>query len=180
MATISPNDRPRAVLYNFGLSVWGSVATLGLYEKGYAADDLDIRVVDLTKGENYAPSFLRINPNGTVPTLVAPTFETTSREVATKFRAMTDSKSLLEFLDVSRSQPILQIKGEDPMDGTSRSAAAPMLAPATIEGKAISDALITLVHSDGADPNFLLLAVRSDAELQQKQKGMAGSFIKAK
>ncbi|PWN39174.1 hypothetical protein IE81DRAFT_326803 [Ceraceosorus guamensis] len=170
----SPNNVPKANLYTFKASVWGAVATIGLVEKGYAPDDVDLRSVVLPKGENFAPAYLRINPNATVPSLVVPLADTTSAEVDTKFRALNDSVAVLEFLDSSRSQQILDARGET---GT---APAPMLAPATIEGKAASDALIALVHQDDADPNGLLLAVRDEKELEAAVKGFHGTFVKGR
>ncbi|KAN0063968.1 hypothetical protein ACQY0O_003574 [Thecaphora frezii] len=164
---------PKAVLYTFDGSVWGSAPRLALIEKGYAPEDLEIKIVDLTKGENFAPSYLRINAKGTVPSLVVPILETTSAEVDTKFRALTDSKPILEFLDKSRSQPILDSKGEG-----LAAAPAPVLAPATIEGKALSDEIIKLVHDDKANPNDLLKGARSIEELQKQRKGPIFAFVK--
>ncbi|KDN38940.1 hypothetical protein K437DRAFT_239804 [Tilletiaria anomala UBC 951] len=167
----SANDRPRAQLYVFDGSVWASVPRIGLVEKGYSPSDLDIKQVNLLKGENFAPSYLRLNPNGTVPTLVVPTSDTTSEEVATKFRAITDSKQILAFLDESRSQHILEAKGQ------GKDAAAPVLSPATIEGKALSDSLIALVHGSDLDPNFLLLSARTLEEVKPLKEGIAGVFV---
>merc|ERR1712157_402708 len=120
---------PKATLYTFDGSVWASAPRLALVEKGYASTDLDLKIVDLLKGENFDPSFLRINSKGTVPALVVPLLETTSAEVDTKFRAITDTKLILEFLDKSRSQNTLAANAD------SAAAPAPILAPATIEGK---------------------------------------------
>lgn len=122
------------------------------------------------EGENFAPSFLRINQNGTVPTLVVPLAETAGQEVDTKFRALNDSIEITEFLDASRSQSILDIKGED------SAKPAPVLSPATIEGKAASDAMIKLLQSPSAEPNGLLLAARSLEELEKQRKGIQGTF----
>ncbi|EPQ28052.1 uncharacterized protein PFL1_04379 [Pseudozyma flocculosa PF-1] len=165
--------QPKAVLYTFDGSVWGSAPRLALVEKGYADQDLEIKIVDLAKGENFSPSYLRINAKGTVPSLVVPILETTSAEVDTKFRALTDSKPILEFLDKSRSQPILDSKGEG-----LAGAPAPVLAPATIEGKALSDEIIKLVHADTANPNKLFLGARSVEELQKQKQGFVFDFVK--
>lgn len=56
------------------------------------------------KAENFSPSYLRINSNATVPSLVVPLLETTGAQVDTKFRALTDSKAVLEFLGASLLQ----------------------------------------------------------------------------
>lgn len=161
---------PKATLYTFSGSVWASAPRLTLIEKGYSTTDLDLKTVDLVKGENFAPSYLRINSKGTVPTLVVPLLETTSAEVDTKFRAINDTKAILEFLDKSRSSNTLASSG----DG---GAPAPILAPATIEGKANSDEIIKIVHEQAVDPNFLLLGLRNEAELQAKKGGLPGVFV---
>ncbi|SNX87675.1 uncharacterized protein MEPE_06385 [Melanopsichium pennsylvanicum] len=160
---------PKATLYTFDGSVWASAPRLALIEKGYSSSDVDIKVVDLVKGENFDPSYLRINSKGTVPTLVVPLLETTSAEVDTKFRAINDTKAILEFLDKSRSQNTLG----DEVDAKP----APILAPATIEGKSDSDEIIKLVHESSVDPNFLLLGARSEAELQTSKKALPGTFV---
>ena len=161
---------PKATLYTFDGSVWASAPRLALVEKGYSATDVDLKIVDLVKAENFDPSYLRINSKGTVPTLVVPLLETTSAEVDTKFRAINDTKAILEFLDKSRSQNTLAA------DETN-AAPAPILAPATIEGKADSDEIIKLVHEPAVDPNFLLLGARSESELEQNKKGLPGTFV---
>ncbi|SPO32777.1 uncharacterized protein UTRI_05718_B [Ustilago trichophora] len=161
---------PKATLYTFDGSVWASSPRLALVEKGYSSTDVDMKIVDLVKAENFDPSYLRINSKGTVPTLVVPLLETTSSEVDTKFRAITDTKAILEFLDKSRSQNTLS--ADD-----SNAAPAPILAPATIQGKALSDEIIALVHAAEVDPNFLLLGARNHAELEHAKKGLPGTFV---
>ncbi|EST08609.1 Glutathione S-transferase, N-terminal [Kalmanozyma brasiliensis GHG001] len=163
------SEVPKATLYTFDGSVWASAPRLALVEKGYASSDIDIKTVDLVKAENFDPSYLRINSKGTVPTLVVPLLETTSAEVATKFRAITDTKAILEFLDKSRRASAVS--------GDEAAAPAPILAPATIEGKAVSDEIIRLVHDASVDPNFLLLGARSEAELNAAKGGLPGTFV---
>ncbi|KDN40381.1 hypothetical protein RSAG8_08144, partial [Rhizoctonia solani AG-8 WAC10335] len=94
---------PKAVLYTFELSVWAAAAEWAVQEKGYGDDELETRTVDVVKGETFAPSFLRINPKGTLPTLVAPLSNTLDSSSETKYRALTDTVSVLDFLDKSRS-----------------------------------------------------------------------------
>lgn len=161
------SDVPKATLYTFEGSVWASSPRLCLIEKGYSPSDVDLKTVNLILAENFDPSYLRINSKGTVPTLVVPLLETTSAEVDTKFRALTDAKSILEFLDKSRS-PLSSAEGSSP---------APILAPATIEGKAASDELIKLVHGENVDPNFLLLGARNEEEFKKGAGGLPGTFV---
>lgn len=165
------SEVPKATLYTFDGSVWASAPRLALVEKGYSPQDVDIKTVNLVQAENFDPSYLRINSKGTVPTLVVPLLETTSAEVATKFRAINDTKAILEFLDKSRSQNTI------PVDASVPAAPAPILAPATIEGKAASDEIIALVHAAAVDPNFLLLGARNQAEFQAGKAGLPGTFV---
>lgn len=183
---------PKATLYTFDVSLWASAPRLALIEKGYGPEDVDIKIVDLSKGENFDAHYLRLNSKGTVPTLVVPLLETTSAEVDTKFRALTDSTSILEFLDKSRSQNLLDSKagtttgGSSWTDDKSRAAVeegkssvapAPVLAPATIEGKAISDQIIKLVHGQDVDANFLLLGARNAQEFAVNKTALPGTFV---
>ncbi len=92
--------------------------------------------------------------------------------MATKFRAINDTKAILEFLDKSRSQNTIA-----PIDEATPAAPAPILAPATIEGKATSDEIIKLVHDPSVDPNFLLLGARNEAELNAAKSGLPGTFV---
>lgn len=82
-------------------SLWSTVPRLALIEKGYSKDDLEMREVDLAAGENFSPAILRVNSKGTLPVLVVPLAETTGTEVDTKFRALTESKAIVEFLGQS-------------------------------------------------------------------------------
>ncbi|KAI0361707.1 hypothetical protein OH77DRAFT_1417974 [Trametes cingulata] len=59
------------VFYTFGLSVWAAAPELAIAELGYPADAIQTKVVNLVEGENFTPEFLKINPHGTLPTLVA-------------------------------------------------------------------------------------------------------------
>ncbi|KIR67179.1 hypothetical protein I312_102515 [Cryptococcus bacillisporus CA1280] len=58
-------------LYEFEGSVWSNVPKLALEEGGLKKDkDVKWISVNLPEGENFEPSYLKINPAGTVPTLV--------------------------------------------------------------------------------------------------------------
>ncbi|KAH9919087.1 uncharacterized protein B0H18DRAFT_1029102 [Fomitopsis serialis] len=130
---------PKAALYYFPTSVWE--------EKGYGADELDLKLVDISKGENYAPSYLRLNPQATVPTLVVPLHKTLAPDMESRYKAIQDSKSIVEFLDKSRST--------QSRTHTTSDAPAPSLSPATIAFSAVSTKLIDLLHTPAADPNAL-------------------------
>lgn len=170
------SEVPKATLYTFQHSIWAAAPRLTLIEKGYSPSDLHLTEVNLINAENFDPSFLRINSKGTIPTLVVPLLETTSAEVDTKFRALTDTKTIVEFLDKSRSPSSLSTLTSTTVEGAGERP-APTLAPATIEGKAASDDLIKLVHEAGVDPNFLLIGARDEGEFEKAKAGLAGTFV---
>ncbi|KAJ3823376.1 hypothetical protein EV361DRAFT_1020387 [Lentinula raphanica] len=140
------SDIPKAVLYYNDASIWSFV---GEVEKGYGEDELDMKIVDLVKGENFGPKFLRLNSKATVPTLVVPLDKSLSVDVESRYKAITESKAIVEFLDKSRS-PLSHTN-------TTSDAPAPILTPATIDFTATSKVIIEdLLHLDEADPNKLL------------------------
>ncbi|KAL7285348.1 hypothetical protein PYCCODRAFT_1434290 [Trametes coccinea BRFM310] len=150
---------PKASLYYFHGSVWASVPLLALEEKGYGPDEVDLKEVDLAKGENFMPSYLRLNPQGTVPTLVVPLEKTLAPEIESRYKAIQDTKAIVEFLDKSRS---VQSRTH-----TTSTAPAPSLAPATIAFSTLSNQIIELLHSPTADPNALFyMNARSEEELR--------------
>lgn len=171
MSESSSASVPRAILYTWPSSVWSTVPQLCLIEKGYSEDEYVIKHVDITKGENFAPSYLKINFNGTIPTLVVPTMETIGDEVDTRYRSLKDTAAICNFLDQSRTAGSQNTTSDKP---------APALAPATIEGKATSDDIIRLVHQPTVDPNFLNMSARDAAELKKKASSTPGSMLSAR
>ncbi|KAJ4002338.1 hypothetical protein F5050DRAFT_1716974 [Lentinula boryana] len=160
-------DVPKAVLYYNSASIWSFVVLLALEEKGYAKDEVDLKAVDLAKGENFGPKFLRINSKATVPTLVVPLDKSLSVEVESRYKAITESKAIVEFLDKSRS-PLSHTH-------TTSDAPAPILTPATIDFTATCKVIIEdLLHSDDADPNTLLYMNARDEE---SLRALADSLI---
>ncbi|KAG8736969.1 hypothetical protein FRC10_008682 [Ceratobasidium sp. 414] len=158
-----PASPPKAVLYVYEGSVWAGAGTFPsvgfesrlIEEKGYGKDEMDIKTVDV----------------GTVPTLVAPLSNTLDAASETKYRALTDTKSVLEFLDKSRSALS--------KTHTTSQKPAPSLTPATIEASSLSSSLIDLVHADENDPNFLQVAAKDEAELKVKADGFLGKVFVA-
>ncbi|TFY54805.1 hypothetical protein EVG20_g9561 [Dentipellis fragilis] len=70
-SALTPNSRmSKPVFYTFTMSVWSAVPELALIELGLA-DQFDRKNIDLMKGENFNPEFLKINPNATLPTISA-------------------------------------------------------------------------------------------------------------
>ncbi|WRT69693.1 uncharacterized protein IL334_006683 [Kwoniella shivajii] len=144
---------PKAILYSWPTSVWSTVPLLCLFEKGYSEDEYIVRYVNIC----------------TVPTLVVPTLETTGADVDTRYRSLRDTISICDFLDHARSSSTGHVQHQDKP--------APTLAPATIEGKGISDSIINLIHTYTVDPNFLALSARNEAELKEKVAGPQGKAL---
>ncbi|KAL1951884.1 hypothetical protein VTO73DRAFT_1033 [Trametes versicolor] len=156
---------PKAALYYYHGSVWASVPLLALEEKGYGSDEVDLKEVDISKGENFKPSYLRLNPEGTVPTLVVPLQKTLAPEIESRYKAIQDTKAIVEFLDKSRST--------QSRTHTTSSAPSPALAPATIAFSTLANQIIELIHSTTADPNALFYTnARSEGELKALAKGL--------
>ncbi|TFK77122.1 hypothetical protein BDN72DRAFT_953597 [Pluteus cervinus] len=161
---------PKAILYHSPESVWSAVVLLTLEEKGYASDEVDLKVVDLGRGENLDPAFLRINPKATVPTLVVPLEKTLSQEVESRYKAITSTKDIVEFLDRSRSTRS--------RTHTTSTAPAPSLTPATISFSAKSNLVIdTLLHGDAGDPNRLTMFSIRDEDSLKKLASTYGSKV---
>ncbi|KAF7436789.1 hypothetical protein PC9H_003622 [Pleurotus ostreatus] len=150
---------PKAVLYYSTEDPWSAVALLALEEKGYGRDELDLRVVDIGKGEHFKPTFLRLNPKATVPTLIVPLQKTLSEDVESRYKAITDSVAIADFLDKSRSALS--------RTHTTSALPAPVLTPATIAFASTSRIIINdILHGDDADPTALkYLDATDDASL---------------
>ncbi|KAJ7487576.1 hypothetical protein B0H11DRAFT_2013961 [Mycena galericulata] len=156
---------PKAVLYYSPDSVWSSAVLLALEEKGYAEDELDRKIVDLAKGENFSVSYLRLNLKGTVPTLVVPFRDSLSEDVESRYKALTDKKAIFHLLDQSRS-PLSRTR-------TTSTAPSPSLAPATIAFSAASNALLDILHADEVSPDMLMFVnARDDASLKTLAKNV--------
>jgi len=118
-----------------------------------------IRQIDTDKGDVFDPAFLRISPKGTIPALVVPLEKTLSKDVDSRYRAITNVEEMLAFLDKSRS-PISRTH-------TTSSAPALSLTPATIAFAAAAKAVIDLVHSNDENlGNLEIYNARDDASLQ--------------
>ncbi|KAL7782941.1 hypothetical protein V8C37DRAFT_70384 [Trichoderma ceciliae] len=64
---------PKFTVYSSAESQWVGVMLLALAEKGLKENiDYDLEEISLATGENFAPEYIAINPNGTVPSLTSP------------------------------------------------------------------------------------------------------------
>ncbi len=81
-------------LYHFGNSVCSEKARLALNEKGVT--NWESREVDLFKGDQFKPEYLRLNPKGVVPTLVD------------EGKIITESTLIAEYIDDCFDGPALK------------------------------------------------------------------------
>ncbi|GMK55030.1 hypothetical protein CspeluHIS016_0200860 [Cutaneotrichosporon spelunceum] len=159
------NIKPKAVLYCWPSSFLSNVPRLCLLEKGYPEDEYEIQHVDVTSGHNFSPSYLKINGNATIPTLVLPQWDPVNDIDNSRFHILDDLRSICAFIDVSRpSFP--------PSSATRRP--APTLSPLTEDDLALCEDLIGLVRSSQVDPNFLEVTARDASELRVKLRGVQG------
>jgi len=131
-------------------SPWSCAALITLEEKGYGNDEVLLKPVDTSKGHNYSPEYLRLNMSANLPALVVPLEKTLSPDIESRYKAITDPKKILEFLDNSRSARS--------HTHTTSAAPGPSLSPATIALSSISTTLIDLLHSPPADPEVISTA----------------------
>jgi glutathione S-transferase len=99
-------------------------------------------------GDNFDPDYVKINPNGTVPSL-------TSDMLA---EPLIDSADILEYLDSLRPE-------------------ATPLFPKDPEQLRRVEALIAHVHQPQLSTNLILLQARDDAELEAKKASFWNDFI---
>jgi len=109
-----------------------------------------LKPVDTSKGHNYSPEYLRLNMTANLPTLIVPLEKTLPADIESRYKAITDPKKILEFLDNSRSARS--------HTHTTSAAPGPSLSPATIALSSISTTLIDLLHSPPADPDVISTA----------------------
>ncbi|KIY52702.1 hypothetical protein FISHEDRAFT_34586 [Fistulina hepatica ATCC 64428] len=143
-------------------------------EKGYGEDEVDLKLVDLSKAENLMPSFLRINAKATVPTLVVPYENTLSDDVQSRYKAVTDTPAIVALLDKSRSALS--------KTHTTSTAPAPILTPATIAFQSISQAILNdVIYAPTTSPSALTyIDVRDGASLREKGPAYAAHLARKK
>ncbi|KAJ7584866.1 hypothetical protein C8J56DRAFT_136785 [Mycena floridula] len=61
----------KITLYTFIGSIWSAAGEIAAAELGYTDAMIDEKVIRIPYGENFDPSFLAVNPSGTLSTLVA-------------------------------------------------------------------------------------------------------------
>ncbi|KAM0257232.1 hypothetical protein ACHAQJ_004470 [Trichoderma viride] len=98
-------------IYSSAESQWVGVMLLALAEKGLRENkDYDVKEISLATGENFAPEYIAINPNGTVPSLTAPSLSKPLTESADILRWIdSQGKKTLVPQDAARSKEILDL-----------------------------------------------------------------------
>jgi len=162
----------KAVLYYHPKSIWSQIPLLTLHEKGYGEEELDLKIVDLSKGLNYDPAYVRVNPNGTVPCLVVPLEKSLAAGIENKYKALTESTAIAEFLDKSRSTTS--------KTHTISTAPSPALSPATMASAITSNTIIALLHSPELAVIKFVTSARNVEELRKKASGPAGATVKVR
>lgn len=56
-------------IYEFGESCWANVPKLATHEADFEEKNLEWVSINLAEGANFDPEYLKVNPNGTVPSL---------------------------------------------------------------------------------------------------------------
>ena len=102
------------------------------------------------EAENLGPKYLKINPNGTVPTLTAPHLS----------EPLLDTRPILECLDQSRPS----VNGPD-------------LTPAGAQDKAAANALIELVHSSDLETGLLLYGCLDNTDINRMKSSPLFAYL---
>ena len=139
---------PHFTLYTSSASQWAMVPHLGLIEKAYLPHEYLLEEVDLMGAGNFHEDYLKVNKNGTIPSL-------TSSDLAEPLIQSTD---ILEYLERAH-----------PATGTS-------LEPEDAHTSTVVNKLIGLVHSTDLNTNLILLQARDSQELDLV-KANFGTFI---
>jgi len=74
----------KPTLYTFGISVWSAAPELAIAEL-FPEGAINKEIVDVVQGGNFAPEYLKINPHGTVPALLADGKTYTSTAEVTRY-----------------------------------------------------------------------------------------------
>jgi glutathione S-transferase len=97
--------------------------------------------------QNFSPNYLKINPNGTVPSLTSAALD----------KPLVDSTEILDYLDKLGS--------------------GPSLVPDNKKRRDLMDVLISLVHSDALSTNLVLLQARNKDEMDMKKSSLWKDFV---
>jgi glutathione S-transferase len=153
-------------LYTSDASQWAYVAHLTIDEKGYEPSEYIVKQIGLGKqphkitdlipntglvvdGENFAPEYVQINPNGTIPSLTSSSLP----------EPLVDSKDILRYLDSNHPK-------------------GPSLFPADPKQRHKIEELIAHVHQPKLSTNLILLQARDAQELGAKKASFWKDFVR--
>ncbi|OAQ58178.1 hypothetical protein VFPFJ_11673 [Purpureocillium lilacinum] len=139
---------PQFTLHTDFASQWAYVAHLAIDEKGYDASEYDTKQVGLLQGENFAPAYVKINPNGTIPSLTSPSLT----------QPLTESADIAKYIDATRPN-------------------SPSLFPTDPTKLARVEELISHVHQDKLSTNLVLLQARGPEEWEANKAGSVETFL---
>ncbi|KAJ5145902.1 uncharacterized protein N7515_000466 [Penicillium bovifimosum] len=139
---------PQITLFTSTASQWAYVAHLTLDEKGYDPSEYSVKQIGLVEGENFAPEYVKINPNGTIPSMTS----------ASLPEPLVDSADILKYLDSNRSK------------GSS-------LFPGDPKQRSKVEELIAHVHQPQLSTNLILLQARDVQEMNAKKAGIWKVFV---
>ena len=145
-------------LYTSDASQWAYVAHLTIDEKGYEPSEYIVKQIGLGKqphkitdlipnaglvvdGENFAPEYVQINPNGTIPSLTSSSLP----------EPLVDSKDILRYLDSNHPK-------------------GPSLFPADPKQRHKIEELIAHVRQPKLSTNLIPLQARDTQELGAKKR----------
>ncbi|KAL2864231.1 glutathione S-transferase family protein [Aspergillus lucknowensis] len=140
---------PQFTLYSDVASQWAYTAHLTLDETGYKPDEYIVKQVGLLDAENFAPQYVKINPNGTIPSL-------TSRSLP---HPLIESADVVKYLDSHRPN------------------SSPSLFPADPTIRTKVDDLIAHVHQMTLSTTLILLHARDAEELETKKASPFRAYI---
>ncbi|KAJ5550938.1 hypothetical protein N7461_005636 [Penicillium sp. DV-2018c] len=142
---------PQLTLFTSPASQWAYVAHLTLDEKGYHPSEYAVKEIGLVQGENFAPEYVKINPNGTIPSMTSTSLP----------KPLVDSADIVKFLDSNPSK-------------------GPSLFPDDPKQRAKVDELIAHVHQSQLSTNLILLQARDEQEMNAKKSAMWKDFVVAR
>jgi len=142
------DGKPRFKVYSSNASQWAGVVLLGLAEKGYPEGSYEVENIDLLSAGNFHPDYVKINRNGTIPSLTSPSLP----------ERLIESADILVYLNDSRPSG-LDLSPKN--DATSHT----------------MNKLIELVHSPEISTNIILLDARDSEEMKTKQNSPFNDFL---
>ncbi|KAL4994617.1 hypothetical protein BDV10DRAFT_203602 [Aspergillus recurvatus] len=139
---------PQFTLYSDVASQWAYVAHIAIDEKGYDPSEYVVKQVGLLDAENFNPEYVKINPNGTIPSLTSGSLP----------EPLTESADIVKYLDSNHLN------------------CSPLF-PADDKLQSKVNELIAHVHQPSLSTNLILLQARDPEELSAKTASVIKDFV---